>query len=223
MCRILALETSTRRASVAFADRDEIVLERRMLESDRTAVWLASVIADGLDELGWRRDSIELIALTTGPGSFTGLRIGVTTAKMLGYAWKVPIFEMDTLAVIAHQMPTARSLGVVMDARREQLFAARFCGEGDGGRKVKTPTQVVSISHWIESLDADSVVGGPAVSQLASQLPPGTRVAPSEDWHPTAATVASVAKSPGNLGQRTDAWTVLPRYFRPSYAERNLT
>src|SRR4029077_17224460 len=107
--RILAIETSGRTASVAAleaADGDVVLLQEAATTRDeRTAQALFPVLKVMLQEVGWAPDAIELWTVGVGPGSFTGLRIGVTLAKTFAYAAGAEVIGVNTLAVLAEQAP----------------------------------------------------------------------------------------------------------------------
>ena len=129
--RILAIESSGRDVSVAALDGGEtgaqLLREVVIPGSQRTAQALAPSIAELFAQLGWEPKSVQLVAVAIGPGSFTGLRIGVTTAKTLAYAVGAEVIGVNTLDVIAHQAPSMTSpLWSIMDAQRKELFAAKF-------------------------------------------------------------------------------------------------
>ena len=227
--RILAIETSTREATVALADDTGSVLQLRMPPHERTVVWLAQGIEQALAQAGWDRKSVELVALTAGPGSFTGLRIAVTTAKMLAFAWSVPIAPLDTLEVVAaqaaaetraNQSPGPTKLTVAMDAQRDDVFAADFeCANATTPSTVVS-TRVQTAENWLDGIARESnvMVAGPALSKLQPKLPPSAMVAPPETWSPRAETVAALAAA---SSQRVAAAELIPNYYRKSYAERN--
>ena len=131
--RILALETSGSSGSVAALEGTQLILEQPLASGSRSAQSLAPGIDALLAEVGWSVGQIDLLAVTQGPGSFTGLRIGITTAKALAYAVGGQVIGVNTLEVIARQAPPGRAapakqqtLWTVLDAQRGELFAARF-------------------------------------------------------------------------------------------------
>src|SRR5262245_50788842 len=109
--RILAIETSGQRGSIAILNSqgDSLsTLGQTILAADcRTAQSLAPALKSLLADAGWPSKSVELVAVAVGPGSFTGLRIGVTTAKAFAYAVGAQVIGINTLAVLAHQSPPA--------------------------------------------------------------------------------------------------------------------
>jgi tRNA threonylcarbamoyladenosine biosynthesis protein TsaB len=225
--RIIAIESSGRHGSVA-ALRGEragvCCLEQTQLPaSERTAQSLAPSLRAILRKVDWPVDSLELICVTVGPGSFTGLRIGVTTAKTLAYAVGAQIIGVDTLEVLAAQAPAAaRRLWTIMDAQRQELFAAAF-EVVDGSRPQRIfETAIMGQEKWLAELRAGDRVTGPALQRVAVRLPAEVVALPVELWQPTAAAVGQVAWYAYQAGQRDDIWILLPNYFRPSAAEEKL-
>ena len=103
--RILAMDTSGRRAAVAALEDDRVLAECDSPPGVRSAAALAPLIAELLKGVDWQLRRLDLIAVTQGPGSFTGLRIGVTTAKTLAYATGAAVIGVNTLEVIAAGAP----------------------------------------------------------------------------------------------------------------------
>ena len=125
--RILAIETSTNQGSVALLEQCELVHERSLPSELRTAQSLAPAIQASMFQADWQSNTVDLVAVTSGPGSFTGLRIAVTTAKTLAYATGAQLIALNTLAVLVEQLPEeVVDACAVMDAQRRQLFATRF-------------------------------------------------------------------------------------------------
>lgn len=101
--RILALDTATRFGGAALVEAGRVVAEVWIGPERSTSAHLLPLVQQLLAAAGWAREQIEAVAVTVGPGSFTGLRIGVTTAKALAYAWHVPVIGVTTLQVMAAQ------------------------------------------------------------------------------------------------------------------------
>lgn len=129
MTRILAFETAGQGGSVAALVDGALALERDLPSERRSAQTLAAGLCELLSEVGWRPGDVELVAVARGPGSFTGLRVGVTTAKMLAYAIGCPLLGVSTLETIASRAPRGFArLSVAMDAERGELYVGRFAG-----------------------------------------------------------------------------------------------
>ncbi|HET6561516.1 MAG TPA: tRNA (adenosine(37)-N6)-threonylcarbamoyltransferase complex dimerization subunit type 1 TsaB [Marmoricola sp.] len=130
---LLALDTSTPLVSVALLDDDRVVAnatsDRPMQHGER----LAPMITEALDGIGAIRQDITAVAVGVGPGPFTGLRVGVVTARMLGLALGIPVYgasSLDVLAVRAVDAGVAEPFLATLDARRKELFWASYDAAG---------------------------------------------------------------------------------------------
>jgi tRNA threonylcarbamoyladenosine biosynthesis protein TsaB len=222
--RILAIETSGRHSSVATLwgeERGTRLIDEAQLSGDqRTAQVLAPTIQKLLAAADWSPKSVELVAVTVGPGSFTGLRIGVTTAKSFAYAVGADVLGINTLATIAQQATLAESpLWTIMDAQRQELFAAKFIANTKRDVDASPEVCIIPQEAWLTGLRPGDRVIGPALKRLASRLPAGIEVLSPELWEPTAKSVGELAWKKYLAGHRDDAWTLSPNYYRPSAAE----
>lgn len=219
--RLLALETSGLGGSVA-ALEDGVLRGQQMLPTSGTARWLMPAVQQLLASLGWQPGDLAVVALAAGPGSFTGVRIGVTTAKMLVYALGCDLVAVDTLEVLAQQAPAqAQHVAPILDAQRGELFAAEFQRQDDQLVRVG-PTRLVGADAWLRGLAPGTLVIGRPLRRLADRLPPQAQVADESLWEPQAATVGRIAWQRYQAGQRDDPWTLVPRYLRRAAAEEKL-
>lgn len=235
---MLAFDTSGFAGSVALLDDDQLLAQRQLDASRRSAQTLVPALAEVLAEAGVRPSDVRLVAATIGPGSFTGLRVGVTAAKTFAYAAGCDVIGLNTLDVIAAQVPAdllpsplvGEELGVrgsdssfpeihaLLDAQRKELFLARFRPAEDGPERLAADT-IVSAQSWLDSLQPGTIVTGPGLQKLESLLPPGVIAAPQPLREPQAATVGHMAGREHQRGRRDDLWQLSPAYLRPSYAE----
>jgi tRNA threonylcarbamoyladenosine biosynthesis protein TsaB len=216
----LALETSAFTGSVACLRGGQLLCERLLPSEQRSAQSLAPAIEAILREVGWRPRDLRLISFAAGPGSFTGLRVGVTTAKTLAYAVQAEVLAVDTLEALACQAWESGCRGgfhAVLDAQRQQLFAASFW-LNDQGPERRSPTAIVDNAAWLAGLCAGEWVGGPAVERLSGQLPAEVLAATSAA-SPKASAVGQIAWRHYEHGRRDDLWKLAPAYYRPSAAE----
>lgn len=221
--RILSLETSTSIGSVATHEADTLRGETRLPRQQRSAQALAPSIVKRLSADGWTARQIELIATTRGPGSFTGLRIAVTTAKTLAYAIGAPVIALDTFEVIAAQAPGSDSpLDVVMDAQRQQLLTKRFRWDSSGTWSPCQAARIVDAGSWLSSLAPPLSVSGPGLAQISGHLPQPVYVVDRDLWYPRAKTVGKLAYQCYRAGRRDDIWSLVPEYHRKSAAEEKL-
>ena len=236
--RILALETSNRQTSLALLEAGSLVSESWLSAEPRVAQSLIPAIQDELKNAGWSSEDLQLIAVSQGPGSFTGLRVGITAAKTLAYAWQVPVLGVNTLEVIAHQAYYSQSsedegpfleadcsLAVVMNAHRGQFFAAEFTGAPEQQCRTVKPTQLVEQQQWVEQLAPGQAISGPGLSLVEDSLPSTAQTVEAGRHLPRAAGVAQLAfvKFSSETSPSTDLnhqiFSLCPEYFRQSAAE----
>jgi tRNA threonylcarbamoyladenosine biosynthesis protein TsaB len=225
--KIIAIETSGRQGSVAAlvgeSGEARLIRQTQLADNQRSARALAPALKNLLEDIGWTPPSIGLVAVAVGPGSFTGLRIGVTTAKTLAYATGASVMGVNTLAALAAQAPSGPGrLWAILDAQRQELFVAEFGVEHPAIEVTDCHTSILSQEAWLAGLRAGDRVIGPALRRLAPRLPTGIKAAAEDLWEPMAAAVGQVAWRSFEAGRRYDLWKLAPQYYRPSYAEEKL-
>ena len=218
--RVLAIETVGATGSVAALNDEHLVAERQLDARSRSARSLVPGIADLLDEVAWRPGDVELVAVATGPGSFTGLRIGVTTAKVFAYSTGCQAVGVHTLLAIASRAPREiQRLKVVLDAQRGELFVADFQRLADGRLTDHLATRIAGCEDWLAGLVAGDVVTGPGLVKIAERLPSGVTIVDSALRSPTAGAVGRIGLELFRAGLGLSAWELLPKYFRATAAE----
>jgi tRNA threonylcarbamoyladenosine biosynthesis protein TsaB len=230
----LAFDTSGFSGSVALVDGESVLDERDLVAERRSAQTLAPAIADLLAAQGLQPQQIRLVATTIGPGSFTGLRVGVTTAKAFAYAVGAEVIGISTLEAIACGVPCELwrdksqpfVIDAVLDAQRGELFVARFRGDSGPGNSDglprltrSSPDQIMAAEAWLAGLPAGTVVTGPGLKRVEARLPAGVAVVPADRREARASVVGRLAWRDYAAGRRDDLWKLAPVYLRPSYAE----
>ncbi len=225
--RILALETSGRSGSVALlragqgdAAPVDTMFARQTPGGERTAQSLVPAIQLSLAEAGWRPRDIELICVTTGPGSFTGLRIGVVTAKSFAYAAGAALVGVHTLAAMAAGAPGAiegKRLWTILDAQRQELFVSSF--EGPAVDDFEPKTEILSIADFLARLAPGDAATGPPLVKLRSELPLGVTAVEESLWNPNAVATGWLGIRKFHRGQAISPMELAPNYFRKSAAE----
>jgi tRNA threonylcarbamoyladenosine biosynthesis protein TsaB len=155
MSYILNLETATKNCSVSLSKNGETISCKEIAEqgyshAERLHVFIQTIVA----EAGLSMTDLAAIAISQGPGSYTGLRIGVSAAKGLCYALQIPLIAIDTLTSLAHQVTFSDGLIVPMiDARRMEVYSAIFNSNKEIIREVQaevlTPESFATISDTI--------------------------------------------------------------------------
>ena len=220
MFRILALETSELAGSVAAADGGKVLAELQLDPQERSAKSLAPAIRTLLGQVGWQPGEIRLVAVTVGPGSFTGLRVGVGTAKVFAYAVGAHVLGISTLEAIAAAAPEGvEAVSVAVDAQRGDVVAQAFRRGAEGWLEAAGDRLLLPLDQWLAGLPPGYAVSGPVLKKWTDPLPEGVTMLDRELWHPTAANVARLAHRDYLAGRRDDIWNLLPLYSRPSAAE----
>lgn len=172
--RMLALETSARVGSVALFEDDRLVAHETFAHGLQNAARLLPLIDELCKTHGLGPKDIGLVAVSIGPGSFTGLRIGVTLAKTLCYATGAKLVAVPSLAVIAANAPAdARYIMPVLDARRGQVFAAVY--QRGKGSKLNAESEVGSseISNGQLAIgEGQSAMGELLTEHISAELSP---------------------------------------------------
>jgi tRNA threonylcarbamoyladenosine biosynthesis protein TsaB len=218
--RVLGIETVGTTGSVALVEGDVVVRELALDPALRSAQSLAPGIDELLRAAQWRPGDVELVAVATGPGSFTGLRIGVTTAKTFAYACGCPAIGVDTMSAIAQRVPAQFArFSVVVDAQRGELFVADFERTAEGELRGRESTRLVDAVQWLGELEPGRVVSGPGLAKWASRAKSDTVLVEAALWSPTAATVALIGARDFAGGRRSSAFELVPEYVRRTAAE----
>ena len=224
---VIAIETSQRNGTLAALNADgakiELACAKGLPGDQRTAESLIPKLQELLEDCGWNARDLDLVCTTTGPGSFTGLRLGVTTAKTLAYASGAELVGVSTLAAIAAGVPAEyERLWTIVDAQRQELFATCFTAGWQSKRMEDQAVHVLSIEHWLKQLRAGDLVAGSALNKIGVPLPPDVTAVDSQYRSPQAATVGSLGIEAKHLGQTVDPMQLVPKYYRKSAAEEKL-
>jgi tRNA threonylcarbamoyladenosine biosynthesis protein TsaB len=212
--RLLILETSGRVGQVALAEGASLLAARRLDEARRQARDLAPAVADLLAGAGWKPRDVSAVVVSRGPGSYTGLRVGVMSAKTFAYAAGCALLAIDTFAAITAQAPTeANPLDVIADAQQQKVYVQRFDGAAPA-----SPLRIRSAAEWLAESPAPWV-SGPGLRLHRDRLPPDVRAVEESLWDPRPESLLALALRRWAAGERDDPFAVEPLYLRPSSAE----
>ena len=125
--KILAYDTSGELLTAALAENGHILCEMENTSKDRHSSVLVPLLEKILKKRGWKPSQLDVLAVGVGPGSFTGLRVGVMTAKILGLVWKIKLVGVSSLEALARETKTGDGrIAVALDARRGRIYGAAF-------------------------------------------------------------------------------------------------
>lgn len=223
---VLGIETATVLGGIALVSADgellgEISLRNHESHSERilpAADWL-------LKTLGIALRDCAAVAVSQGPGSFTGLRAGIATAKGLAFSLGVPLFGIPTLAALAANAPPGAGLVcAVLNARRGEVFRA-FFHRGPTGPQQCEPDSLVPLQLLADELPADCLVVGELPASFSRMLTPGrvVRFAPRHLGQPRAAVIASLGSLARGASRASELTSLMPHYLRPCDAEAGRT
>jgi len=221
--KILAVDTSSNVASVAIVDDDKLVCESVLNNKLTHSQTLMPMIDEVFKKSELNPSEIDLFAVADGPGSFTGLRIGVTTVKGLAHACNKPVCGVNTLEALSYNLPYCPYIiSPIMDARREQVYNAFYKWE-EGTLKEFVAPRAISLDECLDELSqiGEKVVflgdGVPVFREkIVNRLNDLALFAPQYACAQRAACVAECAKNKKTINYDELA----PVYLRKSQAER---
>lgn len=224
--KVLAIDTTSNVATAAVAE-DGILLGERVLNYKRThSQKIMPMISELLDELELTAADIDVFAAANGPGSFTGLRIGVATIKALAHAVNKPVVGVSTLAGLAYNLPYCEHIIVpIMDARRNRVYTASYIWDEDGFKEL-SQDEVIDIAECADScgnlLDTVFVGDGVRVHKdfLIEQLGDSAHFAPASAMLQRASSIAMIAMEKAKKGETMHYTELVPFYLNKSQAER---
>ena len=223
---ILSFETSAKAASVALMEKGKLLGESYQNTGLTHSQTLLQMAEDLLKTCGKTPADVTAVAVASGPGSFTGVRIGVAAAK--GFAWgsEIPCVGVSTLEAMAENLGAWDGTVVpTMDARRSQTYTAIFRAE-NGKLKRMIDDCAISFAELGEKLNYCKkpifLVGDGAqlCYNTLNEAVPGLVLPPEHHRHQRAAGVALVAEKVLATGERPDGGSMSPNYLRLSQAER---
>ncbi|RJQ49506.1 MAG: tRNA (adenosine(37)-N6)-threonylcarbamoyltransferase complex dimerization subunit type 1 TsaB [Nitrospiraceae bacterium] len=222
--KILAIETATLAGSIAILDDTtglvgEVRVDVRIAHAERlmpSLEWL-------LKTSGVSINDIDVFALSIGPGSFTGLRIGLSTVKGLSYATDKPIVPVPTLDAFARTMPfCSRLICPMLDARKNEVYAALYRWDGNTCDKI-LPETVISPAELLHLVHEPVVFTGDGARMYREVISEGLQenafFAPPSKMSPSASAVAEIAVEQMKQGKIADPVSLTPLYIRRSEAE----
>jgi tRNA threonylcarbamoyladenosine biosynthesis protein TsaB len=217
--KLLLIETSGRSGFVAVAEGPTLLEVRRLEEAKRHARDLAPATLELLTAQRWNARDLNGVVVGVGPGSYTGLRVGVMSAKTLAYAVGCALIGAETFAVIAAQAPKViNRLDVLADAQQDKVYVQSFMREGTDWRSVDVLT-MRPFAEWLELRRPEAWVSGPGLHRWTEQLPTHVPVVDAALRDPRPETLLQMGLARYNAGERDDPFALEPLYLRPSSAE----
>lgn len=219
--RLLAIDTSGRALSAALAEDGEVIASFGVDEGKNHSLTLLPNLQRLLQEQQLTLDQMDAFAVTIGPGSFTGLRIGLATVKAWGQALEKPLVAISTLDAAAASATTCGYAAPVLDARRNEVYTALYCdGQRLGPDRAMAPAQ---LAEELTQLSAPVTFSGDGVDPyrtlFAEALGANFQLPTDGNTLFFAAAAARLACAKYAAGEISDVAALVPVYLRLSEAE----
>lgn len=213
----------------------KVLIEACLPTDKRSAQTLAPTIDRLLDET--KPERIDCVAVVIGPGSFTGLRVGIASAKMFAYAIGAKMVGVGTHETIAAALSVCPDevignyVSIGVDAQRGDVVAQRFRRKAEDRFLPIENARLISTSNWFAQMEQETaentdlntdgpiLFAGPALNRWAENVPDGVRLTAKEYWMPSARFAGILADERFKAGRLDDLLTLLPIYSRLSAAE----
>ncbi len=221
--KIVGIETSGSIGSVAVCDGDTIVGKKTFGKALSHGKEIVSSFKSIFDEIKWEPNDIDLIAVSIGPGSYTGLRIGVTCAKTLAYGLGRPVIDVPTLDVLAENVKSdVKNLCPVIDAKRKRVYACIYARNNNKNKNI-TDSLIISPNKLVDILPESTLIFGDGVApykEIFAQKK--VAIANEKLGVADAVNVARLGLKRYELGKRCEINSLVPLYLRKSEAEERL-
>jgi tRNA threonylcarbamoyladenosine biosynthesis protein TsaB len=223
--KVLGIETSSLIGNIAVCDGNRVVARKTYGKNFSHGKEIVSSLESIFNEIKWEPNDIDLIAVSIGPGSYTGLRIGVTCAKTLAYGLGKPVIDVPTLDVLAENVKdnNAKTICPVIDAKRKSVYACIYDRNNNTNRKV-TDFLIISPDSLIDILPDSTLIFGDGIApykQIFAQKEL-TILSDEKLGIADAANVARLGMERYEQGKRCEINSLVPLYLRKSEAEERL-
>jgi tRNA threonylcarbamoyladenosine biosynthesis protein TsaB len=215
--KVLGIETSTPAGSIALIDDEEIIFEYTYQGKLEHSAWLMPAIDRLLKDANLSCHDIDGIAVSSGPGSFTGLRIGISTIKGLAHGLEIPVVGVSTLDSLAYNLLyTEKIICPILDAKKKEVYAALY--KGKIPQRI-TDYLVLSPQKLIEMISKPTIFLGNGLKlyfKLIKELLKDKEVyfAPLSLWLPRASNLALLGLRELKAGKQKDIYSFTPLYLR---------
>jgi tRNA threonylcarbamoyladenosine biosynthesis protein TsaB len=223
--KVLGIETSGLIGNIAICDGNKVVARKTYGKNFSHGKEIVSSLESLFNEIKWEASDIDLIAVSTGPGSYTGLRVGVTCAKTLAYGLGKPVIDVPTLDVLVENVKdtSAKTICPVLDAKRKSVYACIYDRSGNESRKT-TGFLIISPDSLIEILPESTLIFGDGIAPYREIFTKKnlTIVEDEKLCIADAADVARIGLERYEQGIRCEINALAPLYVRKSEAEEQL-
>lgn len=219
--KVLGIDTSTLATTISVLDLDELICEYTVNTKKTHSQKLMVMIENMLKVSDININDIDLIAVCEGPGSFTGLRIAMATAKAIAHANNLDIISVDSLEVLARNIEiTDKKICCIIDAQKTQVYNGIYKYENDKLIPLKE-IDVLDIDELLENLDEEFIIVGEATKKYKEKInAKNIKIASRQNNVNRASSLCEIAIEKYKKGEDIkNCYQVNPRYIRKSQAE----
>ncbi|NLJ78620.1 MAG: tRNA (adenosine(37)-N6)-threonylcarbamoyltransferase complex dimerization subunit type 1 TsaB [Tissierellia bacterium] len=223
--KVLGIDTSTMTASCAVLDGDTLLGEYSINQELTHSESLVPMISEMLDNLKLHISDIDIYGVATGPGSFTGLRIGVATMKAFAHIFDKPIVGVSTLEGLALNLTHSGIIVPMIDARRDRVYTGIYRWKQSRLENILEPCimNIERLSEILDKNDDDIMINGNGVRQygdrLLEVLKSRVKIAPAGLRECRAASIAELSLLNRDVYNRDDYYNLIPTYLKESQAQ----
>ena len=223
---ILGITTATQQVGCAIGGHEGVLASAHSSRGKRHAETLAPAIDFVRQQARIELSEIGVIAIDIGPGLYTGLRVGIAAAKAMAHALRVPMIGISSLDLLAWPVRhTAREIVAVIDARRGEVFDARYRVTPGGVQRIAGPsvTSPHELRAELRASDAEYLLVGDGALRYSKEWDDMVRAELAEQYlaHPNAASLVQLAHARAIREEFVQPWELDPLYLRPPDAEIN--
>jgi len=219
--KVVGIETSCSIGSVAVCSGNTIIGRQTFGKASNHGKEIVSSLEAVFNEIKWKPNDIDLIAVSIGPGSYTGLRIGVTCAKALAYGLGKPVIDVPTLDVLAENIKDdVKHICPVIDAKRKRVYACIY-ERNNNKNKMITDFLIITPDELKAILPESTLIFGDGVAPY-KEIFTQKNITIEEDKKPGIAEAVNVARlglERYEQGERCEINSLIPLYLRKSEAE----
>jgi tRNA threonylcarbamoyladenosine biosynthesis protein TsaB len=219
--KILGIDTSTKFLSLGIYDNGKIY-QYNLEVLTKLSFLLTPTIKRILDALGWQVKDIDYLACGIGPGSFTGIRLGLSAIKGISWSLGKPVIGISSLDILAKNMFfDKRPLVAVVDAKRNLVYCGIFKIENGSLKKVK-PYMLLTINEFCKYVPDNSIITGDALSlykEVIVKNLKGATILDKDYWYPKGHNIISLALDRIRNKKLNNAFDLKPIYLYPKVCQ----
>ena len=226
--KILGIDTSSDVLVVFLANGNKLLWQENLEGKLKHVEKILPLIDEGLKKLSWRMPEIEIIATGIGPGSFTGLRVGLATVKGFSVGTNKKIVSFSSLDIIAQNIKINSEIAVILDAKRESLYISQYKRVNEVFIITQKPS-IITINDFklqLEKRITPIILCGDALEKykddLLLEFKNIVNISDEKNWRPNALSLFEVSKRLIIAEQYIKIEELNALYLRKSYAEENL-